>query len=115
MILVHRNLADFYSIRLRKPFISESERTQISVQITASDPNAIQVDPAQVVLDNRNPSASIRITQVGLESITDSDRQFELKHLTSCRIMEYHKLAMSIQCYSLNMQFKEILAAGKDD
>jgi len=115
VILVHRNLADFYSIRLRKPFQGEQERTQITVQITASDPNSIQVDPAQITLDNRCPNAAIRVTQVGLASITDADRQFELKHLTSSRCIDFHKLAMNIQCYSLNMQFKEILASGKDD
>ena len=46
VILVHRNLADFYSIRLRKPFQGDLERTQITVQIVVSDPNAVQVDPA---------------------------------------------------------------------
>lgn len=46
LILVHRNLSDFYTVRLRKPFQGENERTQVTVQIMASDANAIQVDPA---------------------------------------------------------------------
>ena len=69
-----------------------------------------------MTLDNRNMSAQIRVTSVGVESIIDSDRQFELKHTTSCgSYLDFHKLSMSIQCYQLNMQFKEVLAGGKDD
>lgn len=74
LILVHRNLSDFYTVRLRKPFAGDNERTQITVQIIPSDPNAIQVDPAQVTLDNRVMSASIRVSSVGLASVTDADR-----------------------------------------
>ena len=115
MILVHRSLADFYTIRLRKPFQGEHEKNQITVQINVSDPNSVQVDPAQVTLDNRNMTASIRVTSVGITQITDADKQFELLHTTSSNALEHHKLAMMIQCYSLNMQFKEMLASGKDD
>lgn len=57
MLLVHRNLSDFYTIRLRKPFTGNHEKGSITVTIAVSDPNAVQVDPAQVTLDNRNPSA----------------------------------------------------------
>ena len=38
-ILVHRNLADFYTIRLRKAFQGEHEKNYITVQISVSDPN----------------------------------------------------------------------------
>ena len=114
-ILVNKHLADFYSLRLRKPFQGEQERNSITIYIAASEPNLVQIDPAQVTLDNRNMSAGIRVTTVDTRSVIDTDRQVELKHLTSSNSLEYHKLSMSITCYQLNMQFKEVLAVGKDD
>ena len=80
-----------------------------------SDSSAIQVDPAQVTLDNRNMSAMIRVTSVDVGSVNDADKQYELQHLTTSNNLDVHRLSMTIKCYALSMQFKEILGAGKDD
>ena len=44
-----------------------------------------------------------------------ADKQFEVYHRTSANHHDYHKLKLSIPCYALGMQFKEVLGCGKDD
>lgn len=45
----------------------------------------------------------------------DADKQFEVYHKTTSHDHDLHKLNMTIPCYALGMQFKEVLGCGKDD
>ena len=117
-ILVQKNLSDFYTIKLRKPLSGDNEKHSIRIQIQVSNPNEIQVDPALVTLDNRNQQVTIKISNVidpTETSINESDRQYEITHTTSSRVMDLHNLNITLPCYSLGNVFKEILACGKDD
>ena len=74
VILVHRNLSDFYNIRLRKPFEGEREKATITVHISTSDPNSVCVDPAQVTLSNACQQVTVRVSTLGPSALIDQDR-----------------------------------------
>ncbi len=58
---------------------------------------------------------TIRVSNVGVSSVIDADKQFEVYHKTTSNDYDLHKLSMTIPCYALGMQFKEVLGCGKDD
>ena len=119
-------LTEFYTIRLRYPFNEDGQQVTMHIQVHTleQDPGQGGQDPRQHVLvypqkiqfTKRKVEATITV-QVQGETPQEllHDRQFQLRHLTSSRNYDFHKLVLPLNIYRLGHTYIDIACAGQDD
>ena len=107
--ILHEQLQDFYTVRTRRPITDDKALVQINVEPSSGD---VVCEPAQVTLDIRQQSFTIRVVYRGSAEVQDAD--FLIEHRVYSSEFEFHNIVLPLKCYKLGQRFKEVHSAGAD-
>jgi hypothetical protein len=79
-MLVKRQLSDFYTVKLKKPFTDKN--AFVLITITVDQPHLVVVEPNSLFLDFHTPSVNVKISSQSTEDFFLTDAQFKITHTT---------------------------------